>query len=85
MADQGVYMVKNWLNNDSYPSASTVSWTELNVSYYFWVQQAYWTRKWTSKVSMLFGLSGVHLLAYGSELLDPKLSFNSTEDKFWLL
>lgn len=70
MADQGVYMERNWLNNDSYPSASTDSWTELIISYSFWVQQAYWSRERASKVRKLFGISGVHLLAYGSDLPD---------------
>lgn len=29
MADQGVYIEGNWLNNESYPSTSIVSWTEV--------------------------------------------------------
>lgn len=73
MADQGVYMEGNWLNNESYSSASIVSWTELIISYSFWVQQRYWSRDLASKISMLFGLSEVHLFFYGSELLANSL------------
>lgn len=72
MSDQGAYMEGNWLNNESCPSASIVSWTELIISY-FWVQQRYWSRELTSKISMLFGLSEVHLFCYGSELFDTSL------------
>lgn len=41
--------------------------------YSFSVQQRYWSRELASKISMLFGLSEVHLLCYGSKLLGNSL------------
>lgn len=73
MADQGLYMEGNWLNNESYPSASTVSWTKLIISIIFEFSKGtdlkglYWRSAW------FFVLSEVYLVCCGSELLSNSL------------